>query len=287
MLHGMAAGIGINQAPGSAWLRPSLRARGCVCLPSAPAAQPCRPQRLACPAEAPAGGTGLSYKDAGVDISAGNELVRRIQKLNPSIGGFSGMVPFGARVHLAVVDESGCERDCPPTKHIRCRKLNARLLNRPGDSFLVAGTDGVGTKLKLAFELGKHDTIGIDLVAMSVNDIITSGAKPLFFLDYFATGKLDVDQAEAVRVDPGPWTWTLGPWTLVPGARAAHGLRLRQAAQRLRRVACADRLPRTGAGGEGHRGGVQAERLRAAGRRGAAAPVLLLSTPLSSLTCPC
>eukprot|EP00891_Asterochloris_glomerata_P000488 jgi/Astpho2/488/Aster-03529 len=104
---------------------------------------------------------GLSYKQAGVDIDAGNELVRRIKKMNPSIGGFSGMVPFG-------------------------------------DSFLVAGTDGVGTKLKLAFELGKHDTIGIDLVAMSVNDIITSGAKPLFFLDYFATGQLDVDVAEAV-----------------------------------------------------------------------------------------
>lgn len=103
----------------------------------------------------------LTYKKAGVDIDAGDELVRRIQKLNPSIGGFSGMVPFA-------------------------------------DSFLVAGTDGVGTKLKLAFDMNKHDTVGIDLVAMSVNDIITSGAQPLFFLDYYATGKLDVDAAEAV-----------------------------------------------------------------------------------------
>lgn len=64
----------------------------------------------------------------------------------------------------------------------------------------MAGTDGVGTKLKLAFELNRHDTIGIDLVAMSVNDIITSGAKPMFFLDYFATGALDVDTAEEVSL---------------------------------------------------------------------------------------
>ncbi|KAJ7945218.1 Phosphoribosylformylglycinamidine cyclo-ligase, chloroplastic-like protein [Quillaja saponaria] len=104
---------------------------------------------------------GLTYKDAGVDIDAGSELVRRIAKMAPGIGGFGGLFPLG-------------------------------------DSYLVAGTDGVGTKVLLAFETGFHETIGIDLVAMSVNDIVTSGAKPLFFLDYFATGRLDVDTAEKV-----------------------------------------------------------------------------------------
>uniref|UniRef100_A0A6T8WWK2 Phosphoribosylformylglycinamidine cyclo-ligase n=1 Tax=Chlamydomonas leiostraca TaxID=1034604 RepID=A0A6T8WWK2_9CHLO len=105
---------------------------------------------------------GLTYKQAGVDIDAGDELVNRIKKMNPAMNtGFSGFVPFG-------------------------------------DSYLVSGTDGVGTKLKLAFDMNKHDTVGIDLVAMSVNDVVTSGAQPLFFLDYFATGKLDVDQAEQV-----------------------------------------------------------------------------------------
>ncbi|KAL5721990.1 phosphoribosylformylglycinamidine cyclo-ligase [Ranunculus cassubicifolius] len=107
------------------------------------------------------GDESMTYKDAGVDIDAGTELVRRIAKMAPGIGGFGGLFPFG-------------------------------------DSYLVAGTDGVGTKLKLAFETGIHDTIGIDLVAMSVNDIVTSGAKPLFFLDYFATSHLDVDLAEKV-----------------------------------------------------------------------------------------
>ncbi|EEF47295.1 phosphoribosylformylglycinamidine cyclo-ligase, chloroplastic [Ricinus communis] len=107
------------------------------------------------------GSGGLTYKDTGVDIDAGSELVKRIAKMAPGIGGFGGLYPLG-------------------------------------DSYLVAGTDGVGTKLKLAFETGIHDTIGIDLVAMSVNDIVTSGAKPLFFLDYFATSHLDLDLAEKV-----------------------------------------------------------------------------------------
>lgn len=121
----------------------------------------CRTRRYSTPISFQKAKEGLTYKDAGVDIDAGNELVNRIKKLNPSIGGFSGLVPFG-------------------------------------DSYLVAGTDGVGTKLRLAFDMNKHDTVGIDLVAMSVNDIITSGAQPMFFLDYYATGKLDVDAAEQV-----------------------------------------------------------------------------------------
>lgn len=105
----------------------------------------------------------INYKKSGVNIDKGNELVRRIKKSLPSIGGFSGIFPF---------------------KHT---KFN-----------LVGSCDGVGTKLKLAFLLNKHDTIGIDLVAMNVNDLICCGAKPLFFLDYFACGQLNVDTAEHV-----------------------------------------------------------------------------------------
>lgn len=105
----------------------------------------------------------ITYKKAGVDIEAGNELVRRIKKKLPKIGGFGGLFPIDGT------------------------KYN-----------LVGSTDGVGTKLKLAFLLNRHDTVGIDLVAMNVNDIICCGAKPLFFLDYFACGKLNVGQAEKV-----------------------------------------------------------------------------------------
>jgi len=117
---------------------------------------------------------GLTYRDAGVDIDAGEELVQRIKPLAQatrsahvlgSLGGFAGLCEVPSDID---------------------------------DPVLVSGTDGVGTKLKLAFELDRHDTIGIDLVAMCVNDIITVGARPLFFLDYFATSKLDVDQGEAV-----------------------------------------------------------------------------------------
>ncbi|WP_422475859.1 phosphoribosylformylglycinamidine cyclo-ligase [Endozoicomonas sp. ALB032] len=116
----------------------------------------------------------LSYKDAGVDIQAGNALVDRIKHVakatsRPEVMG--GLGGFGALCQIP----SGYK-----------------------EPVLVAGTDGVGTKLKLAMDLGRHDTIGIDLVAMCVNDLLVSGAEPLFFLDYYATGKLNVDVAEQV-----------------------------------------------------------------------------------------
>ncbi len=116
----------------------------------------------------------LSYRDAGVDIDAGDALVERIKpfarrtmrpEVIAGIGGFGALIEIGKRFREPV---------------------------------LVAGTDGVGTKLKLAFALDRHDTVGIDLVAMSANDILVQGAEPLFFLDYFACGKLDVAVAAEV-----------------------------------------------------------------------------------------
>ena len=116
----------------------------------------------------------LSYKDAGVDINAGNALVDRIKPevkrtTRPEvIGGLGG---FGALCSI-------------PSKY--------------KEPILVSGTDGVGTKLRLAIDLKKHDTIGVDLVAMCVNDLVVQGAEPLFFLDYYATGKLEVNIATDV-----------------------------------------------------------------------------------------
>jgi phosphoribosylformylglycinamidine cyclo-ligase len=117
----------------------------------------------------------LSYRDAGVDIDAGNSLIERIKPLTRATlrpGVLGGLGGFGALFELP--------------------------LDRYKNPVLVSGTDGVGTKLKLAMMLGKHDTIGIDLVAMCSNDLIVAGAEPLFFLDYYATGKLDVDTASDV-----------------------------------------------------------------------------------------
>ncbi len=118
---------------------------------------------------------GTTYKQAGVDIEAGDALVERIKphaaktrrsEVLSGVGGFGGLFAI------------------PPGKY--------------KEPILVSGTDGVGTKLKLAFAMDRHETVGIDLVAMSVNDVLTSGAEPLFFLDYFATARLDVERAEKV-----------------------------------------------------------------------------------------
>ena len=118
--------------------------------------------------------TPISYKDAGVDIDAGDALVERIKPLAKKTlreGVMAGIGGFGALFEVP---------------------------KRYKEPVLVSGTDGVGTKLRLAFEWNMHDTVGIDLVAMSVNDVLVQGAEPLFFLDYFACGKLDVDTAAAV-----------------------------------------------------------------------------------------
>jgi phosphoribosylformylglycinamidine cyclo-ligase len=117
---------------------------------------------------------GITYRDAGVDIDAGDELVERIKPVvrrthRPEV--LAGIGGFGALVEIP----AGYKQPV-----------------------LVSGTDGVGTKLRLAIDTGRHDTIGIDLVAMCANDVVVQGAEPLFFLDYYATGKLQVDVAEAV-----------------------------------------------------------------------------------------
>jgi len=132
----------------------------CVNSPNTPAAGSSQPA--------------MTYREAGVDIDAGNAVVERIKPLvkrsfRPEVMG--GLGGFGALFDLS---------------------------NKYREPVLVSGTDGVGTKLKLAQQLGRHDTIGIDLVGMCVNDVLVQGAEPLFFLDYFATGKLDVDTTVAV-----------------------------------------------------------------------------------------
>jgi phosphoribosylformylglycinamidine cyclo-ligase len=116
----------------------------------------------------------ITYRDAGVDIDSGDELVERIKPLAKS-----------TRIAEVVADVGGFAGICRVPPDVE-------------EPLLVSGTDGVGTKLKLAFALDQHDTVGIDLVAMCVNDVVTTGARPLFFLDYFGCGKLNVGTAEQV-----------------------------------------------------------------------------------------
>lgn len=128
----------------------------------------------------PSEGPGITYRDAGVDIDEADRLVERIKRLTKDthgpevIGGIGG---FASLFSLKDLIAAGAGME---------------------DPVLVAGTDGVGTKLKVAFGTGRHDTVGIDLVAMCVNDVVTTGAKPLFFLDYFGTGKLASEVAADV-----------------------------------------------------------------------------------------
>jgi phosphoribosylformylglycinamidine cyclo-ligase len=146
-----------------------------------------------------------TYKDAGVDIDAGDALVERIKpyaarttrpEVVSGVGGFGGLFAI------------------PPGKY--------------KEPVLVSGTDGVGTKLKLAFEAGRHDTVGIDLVAMSVNDVLCCGAEPLFFLDYFATARLEVEQAAQVVMGIGRGCEEAG-CTLLGGETASCPVSMRRA----------------------------------------------------------
>jgi phosphoribosylformylglycinamidine cyclo-ligase len=123
----------------------------------------------------PKANPGLRYKDAGVDIDAGDRLVEAIEPLARATGRPGTMAGLGGFGALFDLKAAGFK-----------------------DPILVSGTDGVGTKLKIAIAAGKHDTVGIDLVAMCVNDIVVHGAEPLFFLDYFATGRLDVKAGRAI-----------------------------------------------------------------------------------------